>query len=303
VESAPFLDLSEKISTGGERGLLNIALHPSFASNRKVFVYYTDLGGDVVISRFQASAGSPDQVNLDSERTILRIEHSEFSNHNGGGLAFGRDGFLYIGVGDGGSGGDPNNNAQNRRSLLGKILRINIDRGSRYVIPSSNPFARSRRDRREIFAYGLRNPWRISFDRGGNLFAGDVGQGAYEEVDIIRSGGNYGWRIREGNQCYSPSSGCKSAGLIAPIHEYDHSEGQSITGGYRYSGSAIPALRNKYIFGDFITGVVWALTRSGNRWERELLLSTNRNISSFGEDESRELYLVDYAGSVFKLIP
>lgn len=303
VESVPFLDLSDRISTGGERGLLNIAFHPSFVSNGKVFVYYTDQSGDVVISRFAISRTNPDQVNLASERRLLRIEHSEFSNHNGGGLAFGRDGLLYIGVGDGGSAGDPNNNAQNRRNLLGKILRIDIDRGTRYSIPRSNPYARSARYKREIFAYGLRNPWRMSFDRTGTLFVGDVGQGAYEEVTVIRRGENYGWRIREGTHCYSPATDCRSAGLTAPIYEYSHSDGQSITGGYRYAGSGIPALRNKYIFGDFASGSIWSLQRVGGQWERELLLSSGRNISSFGIDSDRELYVVDYAGSVLKVVP
>ncbi|HYO43655.1 MAG TPA: PQQ-dependent sugar dehydrogenase [Candidatus Limnocylindrales bacterium] len=312
--TTPFLNISTAVSTGGEQGLLGLAFHPSFRTNRKLYVNYTNTAGDTVIREYRASASNPDVVQSGSGRTILRIAQP-YSNHNGGMLAFGRDGYLYIGMGDGGDGGDPGNRAQNLDSLLGKMLRINVNgrtstRG--YLIPSSNPYV-GKAGRNEIWQRGLRNPWRFSFDRStGDLWIGDVGQGRYEEVDrAVRTASgpgkavNWGWRVMEGNHCYRPSAGCNTTGKRRPLVEYSHAAtgGCAVTGGYVYRGSAIPALRGWYVYGDFCGGQVWGVSSGASRPATPVkLLSTGRSVSGFGEDNAGELYLCDLNGAVYKIV-
>jgi len=302
----PYLDLSGKIEFGGEKGLLGLAFHPRFPETRRFFVNYTTRAGGqlkTIVAEYAASTTDPNLAET-GERILLEIDQP-FDNHNGGHLAFGHDGFLYVATGDGGAGGDPLGNAQNLGSLLGKILRLNVDSGSPYGIPPDNPFTATPGARPEIWAHGLRNPWRFSFDRTtGRLFAGDVGQSVREEVDIIISGGNYGWNVTEGTACYPPSiSSCARTGLIEPIADYGRNEGSSVTGGFVYRGrSARHPLSGSYIFGDFGSGTIWRLTEGeGGQWQREELLQSGFNISSFGEDEQGELYVVDYSGSVSQL--
>ncbi len=307
VSPQSFLDIQTLVSTQSERGLLSMAFHPKYRSNRKFYVYYTDRNGDITIAQYRALLSNKDRADSASGRLILRIRHREHDNHNGGQLRFGPDGFLYIGVGDGGGGGDPLGNAQNRRTLLGKILRIDIDRGSRYSIPSDNPYRGNSRARPEIFAYGFRNPWRITFDVSTKrLFVADVGQSEREEIDIVSRGRNYGWNTMEGSLCY-PNPGCSQRGLALPIFDYAHdgNGGESITGGYVYRGRRVPALVGKYIYGDFISGRIWALSREGrNPWSAELLTDTAMGVSTFGVDEKRDLFVADYgAGKIYRFDP
>jgi glucose/arabinose dehydrogenase len=242
-------------------------------------------------------------IDPSSKALILSVDQPE-TNHNGGCLAFGPDGFLYIGLGDGGGSGDPYNNGQDTTTLPGSILRINVDGKDPYVIPAGNVFAGSRTDRPEIYAWGLRNPWRFSFDRiNGDLWAGDVGQGDWEEIDTIVNGGNYGWNILEGNHCY-PSGPCDDTLLIPPFFEYSHDQGdRSITGGYVYRGSGLPSLEGMYIFGDYISGRIWAVDISGSTEGRILLSDTSLRIVSFAEDRAGELYVVDLGGSLHRIVP
>ena len=306
---AAFLDISGRISSGGERGLLGLAFHPGYSNNGLFFVHYTDPAGDTVISRFQVSA-DPNAADAGSEAVLLQIDQP-FVNHNGGQLQFGPDGYLYIGSGDGGSGGDPQNNAQSLSTLLGKILRIDVDGGVPYTIPPDNPFIQNPAARDEIWAYGLRNPWRFSFDRlPGDLFIGDVGQNAREEVDFqpasSTGGENYGWRLMEGSRCFNPPANCNNGSLTLPIIDYSHAVGRSITGGYRYRGLNVPELEGLYLYGDFITGRIWAAGPNGQGgWTVEEVLASDYNISTFGEDESGEIYLADYDavfGTVFRIV-
>jgi glucose/arabinose dehydrogenase len=310
--SPAFLDITAKIESGGEKGLLGLAFHPSFSTNRRFFINYTrriSLQLQSVISEFAVSAVDPNQADPASERQLLVVDQP-FDNHNGGQLAFGPDGFLYIGFGDGGSGGDPLGNGQNLQTLLGKMLRIDVDSspaaGKQYAIPADNPFASSG-GLPEIWAYGFRNPWRFSFDRPtGRLFAGDVGQGDFEEVDLVTRGGNFGWNIMEGDHCYPPGTpSCNTTGLILPINEYAHDAagGTAIIGGFVYHGSAIPGLAGTFVFGDLASGHVWGLQEvaQGN-WQRTLVLTHNLTVSSFGQDPDGELYLIDYGnGAVLRL--
>jgi glucose/arabinose dehydrogenase len=305
VNATPFLDISGLVESGGEKGLLGLAFHPSFSTNRKFYVDYTRRNGtqlQTVIAEYLADSANPNVADPSSERILLVIDQP-FDNHNGGQLAFGADGFLYIGMGDGGSGGDPHNNGQNTNALLGKILRVDVNTttaGKQYGIPAGNPFA-SGGGAPEVYAYGFRNPWRFSFDTANaRLFVGDVGQDAFEEVDIVESGKNYGWNIMEGTHCYNATN-CSSAGLTPPITDYSHSEGESVTGGFLYRGKAIPGMVGRYIFGDFVSGKIWVLTPNGANWDRTLSLSTGRGISSFARDDDGELYVVDYSGSVLKV--
>ena len=309
-----FLNISSAVSKGGEQGLLGLAFHPAFKTNRKFYVNYTNTSGDTVIREYKASSSNPDVVEPGSGRTILRIDQP-YSNHNRGMLAFGRDGYLYIGMGDGGSSGDPGNRAQNIDRLLGKMLRINVNGKTstrNYLIPSSNPYV-GRAGRNEIWQRGLRNPWRFSFDRStGNLWIGDVGQGRYEEVDrAVRTtsgpgkGVNWGWRVMEGNHCYKPSSGCSTTGKTRPLVEYGHgTTGRcAVTGGYVYRGAAISALRGWYVYGDYCTGEVWAVASGASRPATPVrLLNTTHLVSGFGEDNAGELYLCDLNGAVYRIV-
>jgi glucose/arabinose dehydrogenase len=296
-----FLDIRSQVDdSAGERGLLGLAFHPDFATNHRFFVYYTRNGGDIVVARFTTNAAGTSASGTGS--AILIIEHSARSNHNGGAMAFGPDGLLYIGTGDGGGSGDPGNNAQSKtKNLLGKILRININ-ATRYTIPSTNPFRGSIAGRDEIWAYGMRNPWRISFDRGtGMLFIADVGQSRYEEIDRepagYHGGRNYGWRQMEGKHCYV--SGCSRSGKTLPVAEYSHSFGCSITGGYVYRGPSQPKLVGSYFFADFCSGRIWSMAANGSSlWQRRVI---SQNITSFGESEDGELYVATLSGRLYQI--
>jgi len=310
VQALPFLDLHTIVSCCGERGLLGLAFHPAFATNYKFYVNYTDINGNTVVAEYRRNSLNPDRAN-GSGRVLLRVTQP-YANHNGGMLAFGPDGYLYIGLGDGGSAGDPGNRAQNIGSLLGKILRIDVNHRTgtlQYGIPSTNPFVgRSGDDR--IWSYGLRNPWRFSFDRTtGDLWIGDVGQDRYEEIDrsTRASGGgrgrNYGWRVMEGRACYSPPTGCNTSGKTMPLAVYSHTYGCSVTGGYVYRGAQYPAMAGAYIFGDYCSGRIWAVVAGGSATQTpRLLLDTSHAISSFGESEGHSLLMTDLAsGEIFKL--
>jgi glucose/arabinose dehydrogenase len=310
-----FLDIKNKVISGGERGLLGLAFHPNYKSNGYFYVNYTR--GDpleTVISRFQVSKTDPDKADPSNELVLLTFRQP-YSNHNGGKIAFGKDGYLYISAGDGGSGGDPENRSQNLTELLGKILRIDVNAAGgnlSYGIPADNPYKGNKEGyREEIYAYGLRNVWRFSFDaQTGELWAGDVGQNAREEINIIEKGGNYGWKVMEGSVCYTgrnsgTNTDCNKKGLIKPVHEYLHSEGvgQSVTGGIVYRGRQIPQLKGKYIYGDYQSGKIWALTlNKDGKLENELIADIKGLISAFGEDKDRELYVCSYGeGKILKL--
>jgi glucose/arabinose dehydrogenase len=308
VLSPPFLDISSKIATGGEMGLLGVTFHPNFSVSRKFYVNYVRTqAGQIqsVIAEYSLASATSNQVDATTERILLTVDQvGNFTNHKAGELAFGADGFLYFGLGDGGSGGDPNGNGQNKQTLLGKLMRIDVDGtsgGLQYRIPSDNPFA-SGGGLPEIYAYGFRNPWRFSFDRPSNrFFVADVGQGSFEEVDVVQKSGNYGWNTMEGNHCFNPATGCNMTGLALPIAEYDHSVGIAVIGGYVYHGASIAALQGTYVFGD-LNGKVFGLQEtSPNNWTRTLLATTSTQLSSFGQDQSGELYVVDLSGSVFKI--
>ena len=316
----PFLDLRSWISTGGERGLLGLAFHPDFPTHPYVFVNFTDVRGNTVIERFTVGAGA-DTVSTATAYHILTIGQP-YSNHNGGNIVFGRDGFLYIGMGDGGGAGDPGNRAQNLNSYLGKLLRIDIDHPTstrHYRSPSTNPYV-GRAGLDEIWARGLRNPWRWSFDRAtGTLWVGDVGQSRYEEVDRIYHVGstpggrgvNFGWSTMEGRACYKPSSGCSTSGRWLPQVVYPHvmsgPDNCSITGGFVYRGTASPVLWGGYLFGDFCSGRIWvvsagARTPATPTLVRGVSASPHLMISSFGEDDAGELYVCDWsAGRVYRI--
>lgn len=304
LRAADFVDLSDRLLAGGERGLLGVAFHPDFATNGRLFVHYSRAGdGATVISELTAS-GDHGTASAASER-ILFTHAQPFANHNGGEIAFGPDGYLYIGLGDGGSQGDPSGNGQSLQTQLAKILRIDVDAAPaanrQYAIPDSNPYAARGlapgAGLPEIWAYGLRNPWRFSFDRAtGDLYIGDVGGGALEEIDrqpaASAGGENYGWDIFEGTRC---SSGCDSITAVAPIAEYGHDEGCSVTGGYMYRGTVQPAMQGTYLFGDYCSGTIWTLPASDSVTPRRLG-DTGLRISSFGEGEDGEIYLVDLGG-------
>ncbi len=302
VKTGVFLDISHKLSTGGERGLLGLAFHPQFSSNGRFFVNYTrEVDRATVIAEYHVS---PNPNKARPKERVLLVIPQPYGNHNGGMIAFGPDGFLYIGLGDGGSGGDPENRAQNPHALLGKFLRIDINKPTNhlpYDIPADNPFV-GEKGRPEIFALGLRNPWRFSFDReSGELWAGDVGQNDWEEINVIKKGKNYGWRLLEGSHCYNPSKDCRPNFQVQdPVTEYEHIKGRcSVTGGYVYRGSRIPKLKGAYVFGDFCSGEIWGY-RDGRT---QLLLETDVHISSFGEDLDGELHVVGYEGNLYKLEP
>ncbi|AFH48990.1 Glucose/sorbosone dehydrogenase [Ignavibacterium album JCM 16511] len=305
--SKTFLDITDRVTSGGETGLLGLAFHPNYETNGYFYVNYTAPSPlRTVISRFQVTS-NPDSADKNSELILLTF-NQPYSNHNGGCVAFGPDGYLYIATGDGGSGGDPQNNAQNITNLLGKILRIDVNNPQlplNYGIPPTNPFADSTNPsiRKEIYAYGLRNPWRMSFDPvTGWLWAADVGQNQWEEIDIISNGGNYGWRCYEGNHPYN-TSGCNGT-YIFPIWEYSHSDGISVTGGYVYRGQNVPELFGKYIYGDYGSRKVWSLLYDGVNPPTNTLITTAAGpITSFGVDENNELHLVSSNGRIYNFIP
>jgi glucose/arabinose dehydrogenase len=298
----PFLDIRELVlSSGSEQGLLGLAFHPQYAQNGRFFVAYTDRDGRQGVARYQASE-NPDRADPASAVALLVMDDPA-ANHNGGGLAFGPDGYLYVGTGDGGRAGDPWNNAQNPDTLLGKMLRLDVDGGEPYAIPADNPFVEAEGVRPEIWASGLRNPWRFSFDRAsGDLYIADVGQNAFEEINrqpaSSRGGENYGWKRLEGTHCFEPRQGCAADGTTLPVKDYAHDLGCSVTGGYVYRGERHPGMQGAYIFADFCSGLLFGLTppaggpdASGD-WTMTTLAETGLRITSFGEDESGEIYLV-----------
>ena len=304
-----FLNIASKVAAGGERGLLGLVFHPDFESNGFLYAFYTRASdGDIVVARYTAN-GARTSASAATEQILLRIEHSANTNHNGGALVFGPDGMLHIAVGDGGGSGDPSNNGQDKETLLGKVLRIDVNGtgagpNGAYAIPPDNPFIGGA-GLDEIWAYGLRNPWRISFDRvAGRFWIADVGQGRYEEINReeagFAGGGNYGWRVMEGAHCYSPSSGCNTSGKILPVAEYSHSFGCSITGGYVYRGATQRDLVGNYVFADFCSGRIG--TVPGNGSGLTFRRTTSLSISSFGESESGELYLTHLGGSLYRVI-
>ncbi|MGH7800499.1 MAG: PQQ-dependent sugar dehydrogenase [Thermodesulfobacteriota bacterium] len=305
--STPFLDIADSVKCCDEQGLLSVAFPPDYPSKGYFYINYTRKpDGDTIVSRYFVTE-NPDVADPDSEEIILAIDQP-FPNHNGGLLVFGPDGFLYIGMGDGGSGGDPFDNAQNPGSLLGKMLRIDVESGiAPYIIPSSNPFTQTTGFRGEIWALGYRNPWRFSFDRDtDDLYIADVGQDLFEEVDFqpasSTGGENYGWNIMEGGHCFK-SNTCDQTGLVLPVAEYDHSQGCSITGGFVYRGLIFPRMQGVYFYADFCSGNIWGLKREGTTWQNTLLASTPFNIASFGEDEEGNLYLTDYSnGDIFLIV-
>ena len=302
----PFLDIRSRVAFNGERGLLSIAFHPSYATNGFFYIYFTDTNGNIRVERFHVSS-NPDVADATSSTLVIGIEHQPFANHNGGLVMFGPDGMLYIGTGDGGSGGDPQGNGQNRNALLGKLLRIDVNGASPYVVPPNNPFVGQTGVRPEIWAFGLRNPWRFSFDRqAGLLYIADVGQDVHEEVDVVPAatgGQNYGWNVMEGKSCYNAQT-CSQTGLTLPLVDYTHSEGCSITGGYVYRGTKLPEIAGRYFYTDYCSGwlrsfrmVNGTLTQS-KQWDVPALASP----TSFGEDSSGELYVTVGGGTVYRIV-
>lgn len=309
--SEPFLDISSNVRTGGERGLFSIAFHPDYASNGYFFVNYTDDEGDTRVERYTV-ASDPDVADPASASLILGVDQP-YGNHNGGQLAFGPDGMLYIGMGDGGDGdgpADPEGNGQNPETLLGSILRIDVDGGTPYAIPADNPFATHESYAPETWAYGLRNPWRFSFDRQtGDLYIADVGDSDKEEVSFqpAASGGgeNYGWSIMEGTDCFDPPSDCDQSGLVLPVYEYSHPEGCSITGGFVYRGTELPELSGRYFFGDFCGGWIRSFRVEDGEAvdvvDHEPDFGTLSQLSSFGEDALGQLYVMTLDGELYRL--
>ena len=301
-----FLDITNRVNSGGEEGLLGLAFDPNYQENGYFYVYYSATNPRrSIVSRFRVEQANPTVTSPLSEVVILEVDQP-FANHNGGQMAFGPDGYLYIGLGDGGGAGDPQGNGQNLGTLLGKILRIDVRDlpvTGEYKIPVDNPFVGTTGARGEIWAFGLRNPWRFSFDRAtGLLWAGDVGQNKWEEIDIITKGANYGWNTMEGFHCYSPAIGCNQAGLTLPLVEYDHSQGCSVTGGYVYKGDKIPLLKGYYIFGDYCSGNIWALGYLNNSvTQNTLLVESKLNITSFGEDLAGDLFILSGQGGIYSL--
>jgi len=306
----PFLDLTGKVSTGGEQGLLGLAFDPAYATTGRFIVHYTDPAGDTRVSAFHVST-DPDRADPTSESVILTADQP-FSNHNGGQIVFGPDGYFYLALGDGGSEGDPRGTGQDLGDLLGSILRISLAGSSGYTIPPDNPFVAVSGARPEVWSYGLRNPWRFSFDRlTGDLYIGDVGQSRLEEIDVAPAaegggrGSNFGWNLMEGTSCYAGAS-CDTTGLALPVLEYDHTQGCAVTGGYVYRGSAIPALQGQYFYADYCSGFVRSLRMSGGAVIEHADWPTLRpggSVPSFGEDAAGELYILSADGRVLKIIP
>lgn len=302
----PFLDVTDRVlNAGNEQGLLSVAFSPDYATTRQFFIDYTRKpDGATIVARYNVSKDDPNVADPASAVTLMKIDQPQ-ANHNGGQLQFGPDGYLYIGMGDGGGGGDQHGtigNGQDLNALLGKILRIDVRSTDRYTVPASNPFGN------EIWAYGLRNPWRFSFDRStGDLYIADVGQNTYEEIDFQPAsdpgGENYGWRIMEGRHCYNPSKGCDQTGLTLPVAEYSHDSGCSVTGGYVYRGQKYPQWQGLYFFTDYCSGTIWSLQRDASgRWQMIRRLDSGLNISSFGQDQAGELYIIGHSdGTIYRL--
>lgn len=312
-----FLDIKDKVSNrGNEEGLLGLAFDPAYEANGYLYIYYSmENPRRSVISRLSVDPGNPNLANISTETPVLVIKQP-YSNHNGGHIVFGPDGYLYIGLGDGGSGGDPHGNGQDRTTLLGSILRIDVstlDSKGQYIVPADNPFVGVENGfKKEIWAYGFRNPWRFNFDlESGYLWVGDVGQNSWEEVDIVLPGHNYGWNLMEGSHCFhgrkltsflrNRTEDCDQAGLELPVVEYDRSGGCSITGGYVYRGTRIPSLVGAYVYGDFCTGKIWAIRQNeGVTTEHRLLADSSLKLSAFGEDSSGELYMLSFDKKIYR---
>ncbi len=308
----PFLDVSTRVATNGEGGLLSIAFHPQYASNGYFFLYYTDSANNIIIERRQVSSGNPNVADPAAALEIIRIPHPNYDNHFGGTVSFGPDGYLYLATGDGGGGGDPQRNAQNMNSLLGKMLRIDVNGATtaqRYTIPANNPPVSVSGARPEIWASGLRNPWRFAFDTDA-LYIADVGQGQREEVNIVgltQGNLNYGWNVLEGSKCYNATS-CETTGFTPPAFEYEHNtgpiQGCSITGGYVYRGKAIPELAGRYFYSDYCGGFLRSFVRSGIIVTEQALWPVAKvgNVVSFGRDSDGELYMIAEGGKVYKIV-
>lgn len=307
-----YLDIAERVDSGpNEAGLLGMAFHPKFAQNGLAFLSYTAEGPSLtsVVTRMLRSDDGL-SLNANSEEVLLRV-NQPYSNHNGGHIAFGPDGYLYIGLGDGGSGGDPQGHGQNLQTLLGSMLRIDVNNsapagtpnGIPYAIPSTNPFANGEQGRPEIYAWGLRNPWRWSFDKiSGDLWVADVGQNSWEEVSIITAPGNFGWNGKEGTHCYQ-SRNCNNPDFIDPVLEYSHDDGCSVTGGYVYRGSALPSLQGTYLFSDYCSGTLWGAKNNGSGiYERFEILETGFNVASFAEGNNGDVYVINLGGEFHKLV-
>jgi len=307
----PFLDISDRVSTGGEQGLLGLAFDPSYAGTGRFIVHYTDVSGTTTVSSFHVSAGDPDQADPASEAVLLTVPQP-FANHNGGQILFGPDGMLYLGLGDGGSENDPDGRGQSLADLLGDIVRVDVGTGSGYTIPADNPFVGRNDARPEIWSYGLRNPWRFSFDPAtGDLYLADVGQDQWEEVDVAPAaqgagrGANFGWNVMEGRHCFGGAA-CDSSLYTLPVLEYSHSEGCSITGGYVYRGAAIPDLQGHYFYSDFCQGWVRSFRLQDGQAADQLqwpTLAPGGAVTSFGVDAAGELYIMNSGGQVFRIVP
>jgi len=306
--ATPFLDLSGHVSSGSEQGLLGLAFHPNYRTTGWLYVDYTNVTGDTRVVRYTVSA-DPNVSDSTTSDTVLAVAQP-FANHNGGMLVFGQDGYLYVGLGDGGSAGDPQGNGQNRHVLLGKILRLDVDHGSPYTIPATNPFRGDTSARAEIWDLGLRNPWRFSFDRAtGDLYIADVGQDLWEEVDFEASGAtggvNYGWNVMEGAHCYNAAT-CNQTGLTLPVVEYSHANGCAVIGGYVYRGSRLPELTGQYLYSDLCSGwvrsfqVLLGQARNPHDWTSEI--NPGGGVTSFGEDARGELYILNGSGTVYRIV-
>jgi glucose/arabinose dehydrogenase len=308
LRPTPFLDITNLTNGAGEQGLLGLAFHPNYNLNRRFFVHYTALNGDTVIAEFKRAFSQRWRADESSERVLIRID-DPYSNHNGGDLHFGPDGYLYIGLGDGGGGGDPHENGQNLSTFLGKILRIDVDATEgdlEYAIPDDNPFVGVEGARDVIWSYGWRNPWRFSFDSAtGDMWVADVGQDNFEEVNVERAGSpggtNYGWDIMEADSCFEPADGCDQSGLTLPVDQYAHSAGCSVSGGYVYRGDRWPEFVGTYFYGDYCSGSIWGLSSSDPGSGSTRVMATNHQISSFGVNRSGEILVVDHTGRLLKL--
>ena len=308
AKSSIFLDITGRVNEGGnEEGLLGLAFDPGYENNGLFYVYYSAKNPRrSVVSRFSVKPNDPGKADPGSESIVMEIAQP-FSNHNGGQIAFGPDGYLYIGLGDGGRGGDPMLNGQNTATLLGSLLRIDVSNlGGRfsYRIPGDNPLSSVAGAKPEIWAYGFRNPWRFSFDREtGDLWLGDVGQNLWEEINLVKKGRNYGWNVMEGTHCFRPRNGCNETGSELPIVEYSSSQGCSVIGGYVYRGTRLPSLFGAYLYGDFCRGTVWGLRRDGQTVTEHIVLAkVDAQITSFGEDQSRNVYILTRDDGIYQLV-